>query len=242
MSPGIFLLRFQQLIYHKYTLHPIVKRIPTGCSSFDALLGGGLEVGSVTLLYGEGGTGKTNICLQTAYNLSRTGMKTAYVDTEGLSYERVSQIFDDKDRTRDLLVFQVHSFEEQNDRISKVCKLSEANDKIGLVVVDSITMFYRLHTDDMSVRNDFIKQTEMLLNAARQNDIAILLTSQVYTNIGSGSIEFLGGQALHHNAKTIIRLDKRSKGRRTAAIVKHRSIPDGRSADYRIVDSGIESD
>lgn len=219
-----------------------VNRIPVGCASFDGLLGGGLEAGSVTLLYGEAGTGKTNICLQTAYNMAKAGMKTAFVDTEGLSLERVSQIFTDRDLQKELLVFQVHSFEEQSDRIQKVCRLSEANDKIGLVVIDSVTMFYRLHSDDTSVRNEFIKQTEMLLNAARQNDVAILLTSQVYTNIGSGSIEFLGGHALHHNAKTIVRLDKRNNGRRTAVIVKHRSIPEGRTANYRIIETGIESD
>ena len=123
-----------------------------------------------------------------------------------------------------------------------MCRLCTANDTIGLVVIDSVTMFYRLHSDDTSVRNEFIKQTEMLMEAARQNDIPILLTSQVYTNIGSGSIEFLGGHALHHNAKTIIRLDKRPNGKRAAVIVKHRSIPDGKFANYRIVSSGIESD
>lgn len=219
-----------------------VNRIPTGCTTFDSLLGGGLEAGSVTLLYGEGGTGKTNICLQTAFLMAKSGMKTAYVDTEGLSADRIAQIYTDPDAIKDLLIFQVHSFEEQTDRIQKVCRLSEANDKIGLVVVDSMTMFYRLHSDDMAVRNEFIKQTEMLLNAARMNDVAILLTSQVYTNIGSGSIECLGGHALHHNAKTIIRLDKRNNGRRTAVIVKHRSIPEGKFANYRIVETGIEGD
>ncbi len=223
-------------------IHGDVKRIPTGCESLDNLLGGGLEVGSVTLFYGEAGSGKTNICLQTAYNMAKTGKKVAYIDAEGLSSDRITQIFTEEQYIKDLLVFQIYSFEEQNDRVAKVCRLCEANDKIGLVVIDSMTMFYRLHSDDMSVRNEFIKQTEMLLNAARKNEIPILLTSQVYTNLGSGTIEFLGGNALHHNAKTIIRLDKRNNGRRAAVIVKHRSIPDGKFANYRIVSTGIESD
>lgn len=220
-----------------------MKRIPTGCGNFDDLLGGGLEKGSVTLLYGEAGTGKTNFGLQTALMVASEGKKIAYVDTEGLSSDRIEQIFHERpELIRNLLVFQVHSFEEQSDRIPKVCKLCTANDTIGLVVVDSVTMFYRLHSDDTSVRNEFIKQTQMLMEAARQNDIPILLTSQVYTNIGSGSIEFLGGHALHHNAKTIIRLDKRGNGRRAAVIVKHRSLPEGRFANYRITETGIESD
>ena len=219
-----------------------MKRIPTGCSSLDALLGGGLETGSVTLLYGEAGTGKTNFCLQTAYNMVKSGMKVAYIDSEGLSSDRISQIFQEKEYIKGLLVFQIYSFEEQSDRIAKACRLSEANDKIGLIVIDSMTMFYRLRSDDISARNEFTRQTEMLLNAARKNDVPVLLTSQVYTNLGSGTIEFLGGNALHHNAKTIIRLDKRPNGKRAAVIVKHRSIPDGKFVNYRIVSNGIESD
>ena len=195
------------------------------------------------MFYGEAGTGKTNICLQTAYNVAKTGMKVAYLDTEGLSYDRINQVFgDDKEAIRNLLVFQVHSFDEQADRIAKVVRLSQANDKVGLIVVDSLTMFYRLNSDDTSARNELTKESEMLLTAARRSDVPVIITSQVYTNIGSGTIEFLGGHALHHNAKTIIRLDKVYKGKRTATIIKHRSLPEGRKVGYQIVESGIESD
>ena len=195
------------------------------------------------MFYGEAGTGKTNICLQTAYNVAKTGMKVAYLDTEGLSYDRINQVFgDDKEAIKNLLVFQVHSFDEQADRIAKVVRLSQANDKVGLIVVDSLTMFYRLNSDDTSARNELTKESEMLLTAARRSDVPVIITSQVYTNIGSGTIEFLGGHALHHNAKTIIRLDKVYKGKRTATIIKHRSLPEGRKVGYQIVESGIESD
>ena len=220
-----------------------MKRIPIGSKSFDDLLGGGIECGSVTLFYGEAGTGKTNICLQTAYNVAKTGMKVAYLDTEGLSYDRINQVFgDDEVAKRNLLVFQIHSFEEQADRIAKVVRLSQANDKVGLIIVDSLTIFYRLNSYDNSVRNELTKESEMLLTAARRSDVPVMITSQVYTNIGSGTIEFLGGHALHHNAKTIIRLDKVYKGKRTATIIKHRSLPEGRKVGYQITETGIESD
>ena len=70
-------------------------RIPLGCSQFDRLLGGGIEKGSVTLIYGEAGAGKSNVCMQLARNIAINGDKVAYIDTEGLSSERLAQVFKD---------------------------------------------------------------------------------------------------------------------------------------------------
>jgi DNA repair and recombination protein RadB len=214
-----------------------VKRAPTGCQSFDDLLGGGIEKGSVTLLYGEAGAGKSNVCLQIARNVISEGKKVAYIDSEGLSYDRIDQIFGEGDLAKGLLIFQVHSFEEQSDRVDKIAKIPM--DVLGLVIIDSMTMYYRLNHDDIKVRNDFMRQTEVLLNLARKCDIPILITSQVYSNLATGGIEFLGGHTMHHNSKTIIRLDKKGNSIRTAVIMKHRSLPEGRSANYRITATGI---
>lgn len=219
-------------------IDPAVKRIPVGCRLLDSMLGGGIESGSVTLFYGEAGCGKTNICMQMAYNVVRAGKKVAYVDTEGLSYDRILQIFKDESLVKQLLVFQVHSFSEQSQRVDQIAKIAKTG-VLGLIVVDSMTMFYRLNYDNMELRNDFIRQTEVLLNLARDYDVPVLITSQVYTNITTGSIEFLGGHAMHHNAKTIIRLDMRGNGIRNAVVIKHRSLPEGRSATFRITEDGI---
>lgn len=223
--------------------HPVIEgqmRIPLSCPKFDRLLGGGIESGCVTLLYGEAGAGKTNVCLQVARDVSEKGSKVAYIDNEGLSAERLMQVFSENaDAMRNMLIFQVHSLEEQTDRIEKIGKLAE-NKAISLVVIDSLTMFYRLRHDEPKARNEFVKQTELLLEIARKYDMTILVTSQVYSNLNSGRVEFLGGHALNHNAKTILRLEKMDNGRRKAVIVKHRSLPEGRSTYYHITQTGIE--
>ena len=216
-----------------------MKRIPFGCSQIDRLLGGGIEEGSVTLFYGEAGTGKTNVCLQLARNVTVQGERVAYIDTEGLSSDRLKQVYAGcEDAIKNLLIFQVHSFFEQGDRIDKIAKLA-ANGTVSLLVIDSLTMYYRLNHDDSSVRNELIRQTQVLLDMARMTDIPVMVTSQVYSNLNNGGVEFLGGHTLHHNAKTIIRVDKRGDGRRNAVIIKHRSLPEGRSAPYRITENGI---
>ena len=226
------------MIMNAPVISPCVKRIPTGCKLVDSMLGGGIEAGSLTLFYGEAGCGKSNVCLQMAYNVIRSGKKVAYVDTEGLSYERILQIFGDEKLVKEMLVFQVHSFQEQSHRVDQIEKIAK-NGLLGLVIIDSMTMFYRLNYDNMEMRNDFIRQTEILLDIGRNYDVPVIITSQVYTNITTGSIEFLGGHAMNHNAKTIIRLDMRGNGIRNAVIIKHRSLPEGRSAMFRITADGI---
>ncbi|MDI6886255.1 MAG: ATPase domain-containing protein [archaeon] len=68
----------------------------TGCKNIDELLGGGFESGTVTQLYGEAGSGKTNICLQVAVECARKGKSIIFIDTEGFSPERFLQIASSK--------------------------------------------------------------------------------------------------------------------------------------------------
>lgn len=199
-----------------------------------------MEAGCVTLLYGEAGAGKTNVCLQAAREVAESGKKVAYIDNEGLSYDRIDQVFvNNRDASKNLLIFQAHSLEEQTERIETIRRLAEAK-VITMIVIDSLTMFYRLRHDEPAARSELVKQTEMLLDIARKYNMTIIVTSQVYANMNNGGVEFLGGHALGHNAKTILRLEKLENGRRKAVIMKHRSLPEGRSTFYRISETGIE--
>ncbi|MFB6151337.1 MAG: AAA family ATPase [Haloarculaceae archaeon] len=67
-------------------------RIPTGCAPLDDLLGGGFERGAVTQVYGPPAAGKTNIVLSAAVETAARGDAALYVDTEGLSVERMEQL------------------------------------------------------------------------------------------------------------------------------------------------------
>ena len=203
-------------------------RIDTNNNEFNRVLGGGIVPGSVTLIGGEPGIGKSTLSLQIALNIPQ---KTLYVSGE----ESASQIKLRADRLK-----------SSTDNCLILCEVTVENiipqireTKPGLVIIDSMTMFYRLNYDNMEMRNDFIRQTEILLDIGRNYDVPVIITSQVYTNITTGSIEFLGGHAMNHNAKTIIRLDMRGNGIRNAVIIKHRSLPEGRSAMFRITADGI---
>jgi len=195
------------------------------------------------LLFGEAGSGKTNICLQIASMVALTGKKVVYIDTEGVSLERLKQISGDnyEEVMKNTLFFEPHSFEEQEKFVEKAVKLAESSLEVGVIILDSATIHYRLTRNDeeKGLRKSLSPQLAKLLGAARSKDIPVLLTSQVYTDLEKGTFEPLGGHVLLHNAKAIIRLDKAGTSTRRAIIIKHRHLEEGRRADFKLTKEGV---
>jgi DNA repair protein RadB len=216
--------------------------IPFGCASIDSILGGGVESECVTLIYGEAGTGKTNLCLVLASNLASQGKKVIFIDTEGVSIERLRQVSGDRFEpvSKNILFSEVHGFEEQEKMVEKAVKLADANDEVGLIVVDSISMYYRASSrGEPSIRKTMSGQAVNLLRVARRRKIPVVVTSQVFTDVDTGNYEALGGHVLHHSAKVIVRLDRVGVGRRRAVVMKHRHVAEGTAAEFRIVQEGV---
>jgi DNA repair protein RadB len=195
------------------------------------------------LIYGEAGTGKTNLCLVLARNVAKQGKKVVYLDTEGVSLDRFRQVSGEgfEKLLKSVLFFEASSFDEQEKMVDKAIKLAEGNLDVELIIIDSLTMFYRLtaREEERTERRSLTSQSVKLLGIARKRDIPVVLTSQVYTDVERKTFESLGGHSLHHNAKTIISLEKVSPGRRKAVLKKHRHIAEGKSADFRLVETGI---
>jgi len=220
-----------------------VAHLPIGSTALDSLLEGGLEGGAITLFYGEAGSGKTNICLQVASNVALTGKKVVYIDTEGVSLERLQQIAGEnyEEVMKNILFFEPHSFDEQEKSVDKAVKLAESSLEVGVIVLDSATIHYRLTRNDeeRGIRKSLSPQLAKLLAVARSKDVPIVLTSQVYTDIEKGTFEPLGGHVLLHNAKAIVRLEKVSAGTRRAVIVKHRHLEEGKRAEFKLTKTGV---
>ena len=217
---------------------------PTGCRALDELLGGGVETGCLTLLYGVAGSGKTNVCLQVARNVARGEKRVVYIDTEGVSLERLHQMCgDDFDAVAARILFsEPYSNEEQEKLIGQAVRMVDQSPDIGLIVVDSVTMHYRLtlRDDDPEDRRSLARQVARLLRASRKSVIPVILTSQVYTDIERDTIEPLGGHMLAHNCKTLVRLEKAGPAFRRAIRVKHRHLAEGDSVKFRLTERGVE--
>jgi DNA repair protein RadB len=222
-------------------------RLPLACAPLDELLHGGVESGALTEFFGEAGSGKTNVCLQLARNAALAGRKTVYIDTEGVSLERLGQISGDHiDRVRqNVLFFEPYSLREQEAVVERVSRLVAGAPEIGLVVFDSATLHYRIALgtgDDVGGRRALAAQLHTLAGVARKRDIPVVFTNQVTTNIETDDLEPLGGQFVRHLAKAVIRLDKVAVGRRRATVLKHRSVQEGVSAEFRLTGRGLEGE
>jgi DNA repair protein RadB len=79
-----------------------------------------------------------------------------------------------------------------------------------------------------------------LQEISRKHRIPVVITNQIYTDIESGELRPLGGTYLEHMCKAIVFLEKIGDGRRRAKIVKHRSQPEGETAEFLITSTGVE--
>ncbi|MCW1296920.1 MAG: AAA family ATPase [Candidatus Parvarchaeota archaeon] len=64
-----------------------MERVPTGIKEFDELIEGGFPKGSIVLLTGVPGSGKTIFCLQVAKNFAERGKKVLYLNIDGETAE-----------------------------------------------------------------------------------------------------------------------------------------------------------
>jgi DNA repair protein RadB len=219
-------------------------KIPVEAKSIDELLSGGIETDALTLFYGDAGSGKTNICLQLARNVARKGFRMIYLDSEGVSPDRLHQMCgsDFDEIIPKILFYRPFSFEEQEAQLDDAIRVASGAKDIKLVILDSATVFFRLKQGETDQgRSSLSYQIVRLLTLARKLDIAVVMTSQVYLDIEHKVIKPLGGHTLYHNAKTILQLDRLdAAGRRKMTIMKHRCLPEGASCEFILTGKGVE--
>ena len=222
--------------------------VSTGCGPIDDLLGGGLERGAVTQVYGPPASGKTNLGLSAALEVAAGGDAARYIDTEGLSADRLRQVAAGcaagTDQTVDdlagrLIVSEVLDYDEQAEAVQDATEFAA---EVELVVLDSATGFYRLRRTDEDggeTLRDVARQITHLLSLARKHDLAVVFTNQVFTDPDSDRSTALGGHTLNHWSGAILRLDRFRGGNRRATLEKHRARPAGDTAQFSITDEGL---
>ena len=219
-------------------------KIKTGADFIDTFLAGGYDDNIVTTIFGPSGTGKTNICLLSAVKIAESGKKVIFIDTEGgIAVERIRQISQNYEEIlQRLIFFNPVNFNEQKEIFATIKEV--VNDQIGLIVVDSISMLYRLElgrsAEVYDVNSSLGKQIASLVEIARRKKIPVLLTTQVYADFDNrNNVKIVGGDLLKYGSKCLLELHK-FENCRGITLRKHRSLPEGKEVKFNIVQNGLE--
>jgi len=232
-------------------------KITTTCEGLDELLGGGVETQSLTEVYGEYGTGKSQMAFQLSVNVQLDeddgglGKGCLYIDTESTFVpSRVRQIAEaagmDGDEVLDnIQVAKAYNSDHQMLLVDDADNLLTEND-IGLVVVDSVTGAFRA---DYTGRGSLAERQQKLnrhlgdlQRIANVYNVAVFVTNQVLSDPSQqwgDPTKASGGHVLHHATSTRMYLRRGKQGSRVCKLVDSPSQPEGEQP-FQITENGIE--
>ena len=186
-------------------------RMSTNISEFDRVLGGGIVQGSLVLIAGDPGIGKSTILLQTSGELCKTGKKVLYISAE----ESASQI---KLRAERLGVKSNTLFIYPQTNLELIKKHIESM-KPDLVIVDSIQAIYTSMIQSSAGSVSQIRECcNMLMHIAKSQNISIIVIGHV-TKEGN----LAGPKVLEHMVDTVIQFEgDKTKTYRILRSIKNR--------------------
>ena len=129
------------------------------------------------------------------------------------------------------------NFQEQLKTIETIA--NNINEKIGLVVVDTISSLYRVEKSRniKQVNNMLNLQVSWLIEVARKHNIPVLVTTQVYSDFeAKDKVKIVGGDYIKNSSKCLIELTAEP---RKAIIRKHRSLPENKKISFTIQNKGF---
>ncbi|MGI6262703.1 MAG: DNA repair protein RadA [Succiniclasticum sp.] len=172
-----------------------VERLVTGIGEFDRVLGGGIVPGSLVLLSGDPGIGKSTILLDTAMRFSQKGVKILYVSGEE-SEEQTAMRAKRLGHCTDSLLIMTAS------EIGGILLQAE-HEKPDLLVIDSIQTMYCSEIETAAGSVGQVREcAARLLKYAKTTGTAVLVIGHVTKD---GTIA--GPRILEHMVDTVLQFE-----------------------------------
>ena len=234
-----------------------IGHITVGSEAFDELIGGGIETQSITEVFGEFGSGKSQISHELAVTvqlpLEQGGLdaECVYIDTENtFRPERIEQIADRFDLDHEEVLQKIHvarAFNSSHQILmaEKINELIQSGCNVKLVIVDSLMAHFRAEyvgRESLAVRQQKLNQhLHVLQQLANTYNLAVFITNQVQARpdafFGSPT-KATGGHVLGHASTYRIWLKKGLAGKRIARLVDSPHLPEGECV-YKITNEGV---
>lgn len=205
------------------------RRLSTGIGEFDAVLGGGLVPGSLVLIGGPPGIGKSTLTTMVLAHLAATGGRTLYVSGE----ESAAQVRLRADRLKSGAPLEVPIIAE-TDLQAVLGTLEQHQPEV--CVIDSVQT---LHSGELQSAPGSVAQvrevTSEIMRVAKRNRIAILLVGHV-TKDGA----LAGPRVLEHLVDCVLQFEgERERTFRTVRAVKNRFGSTSEAGVFEMHDHGL---
>lgn len=233
--------------------------LTTGSKNFDTLLGGGVETGSITELFGEFRTGKSQLChtlavtCQIPLDLGGGEGKCLYIDTEGtfrpIRLVSIAQRFglDPDDALNNVAYARAYNADHQLRLLDAAAQMMSES-RFSLIIVDSVMALYR--TDfagrgELSARQMHLaKFMRALQRLADQFGVAVVVTNQVVAQV-DGAMSFnpdpkkpIGGNIMAHSSTTRLAFKKGKGCQRYCKVVDSPCLPEAECV-FAIYEDGV---
>lgn len=234
--------------------------ISSGSTELDKLLNGGIESGSITEVFGEFRSGKTQLCHTLAVTcqlpVEKGGSegKCIYIDTEGtFRPNRVEPIakrlgLDYKTVLDNISYARAYNSDHQNSLLIQASAMM-SEEKYGLLIIDSATALYRTDYNgrgELSARQIHLARfMRCLTNLAETYKIAVVITNQVVATVDAAAAMFnadpkkpIGGNIMAHASTTRLYFRKGRNNTRICKIFDSPCLPES-EALFAITEEGI---
>ncbi len=202
---------------------------PTGLIEFDRALGGGITPGSVTLVGGEPGIGKSTLLSQLLSNVALSGEVVLYVSAEESDNQVASRIHRVRGKEVSVGILTANNVLD--------IEVHVRNYRPAVVVIDSIQTI--ADPELASSPGSVVQVRECaarLIELAKASDIALVLVGHV-TKDGS----LAGPRVLEHLVDTVAYFEgDRDSSLRVLRVIKHRFGPVGDLGMFEMGESGLE--
>lgn len=204
------------------------KRLMTGMSDVDTVLGGGVVAGSVNLIAGQPGIGKSTLLLQLAHALGKKHT-VLYVSGEESGHQIGLRA------TR--LGVQAKQLQLATTTSADDIAATIATKQYELVVVDSIqTVAAEGISSAAGSVSQITNSTQLILHAAKQSGTAVILVGHV-TKEGS----IAGPKVLEHVVDVVLQLEgDRYGGFKVLRATKNRFGPTSEAGIFEMVEEGLQ--
>ncbi len=222
-----------------------VAKLTTGSKAFDELLGGGIETQAITEVYGEFGSGKTQLAHQVSVMATippeQGGLNghVVVIDTENtFRPDRIVQMATALGQNPDETLKKIHVARAFNSdhQIFLVDKIGDVANQypVRLIIVDSLTAHFRAEfagRGNLADRQQKLnRHMHDLMKFADKHNAAVLVTNQVQANPGvffGDPTKPVGGHIVGHTATFRVYMRKSKGDKRICRLIDSPNMPEG---------------